>query len=336
MMWAAWLMLLQGVAGTAERLWGEGRRAEAIEVLVRQVGEEPTNAAAKRRLVEAEMAVHWYAKALEHAQGLGAEMDAARGTALFRLGEFERALGKLPRTSADALSMRIEALEALGKFDDVETEVAALVKLVGEGDVRAATQLGRSAARKGEWPRAEQEFRRALEREPLDPAAMFGLGQSLVRQGRRDEGLAVLSEHRRITPLLDQLDFARRSVDLAPMHGPNHAAVGDAERALGRIERARAAYERAQELAAPADLAPIALRLARLLADDQQQNDAAVATLDVAFERCGDVRLLVRASDLLAQANRTSDALQRLERAAKLRPGDAEIEKRLRSLRGAK
>ena len=73
-----------------------------------------------------------------------------------------------------------------------------------------------------------------------------GLVEASARLVRALEDLrAPLKELRRI--LLDRLDDAHRTVELAPHHGPNHAALGDAERALGRTDRAEAAYRAALE-----------------------------------------------------------------------------------------
>lgn len=318
----------------AEELWNAGERSAAIDAWSAQLTVRPTDNALRRRLAEAELAVHRYAAALQRADGLGAELDFLRGTALFRLGEFERALQKLGRTDTASLLMRIDCLESLARFDEVDAEIVLLAQAVGERDAALNVLRGRSAARRGENAAAEACFRRALEIDPLEPAAMHGLGTSLVRRGERDEGLRWLTEHRRITPLLDQLDFARRSIDLAPSHGPNHAALGDAERALGRAANAELAYRRASELAKKDELAAIVLRHARVVAEDLSDVERAVRLLDSAYERCSDVRLLVRAGDLLLASDRRDAARVRFEAAAQLRPNDGEIQKRLRAARG--
>jgi tetratricopeptide (TPR) repeat protein len=334
-MWGAVLLcVLQGATLDAERLWREGRREAAVDALAVELRSREGDAALRRRLVEAEIAIHRYDAALAHAERLGSEADALRGVALYRLGRFEDALGKLARGEVEAAWMRVDACEALARFDQAGQELAHVRKLAGEADPRLWTTLGRAAVRAGELPGAERHFRRALELDAVDAAALFGLGQVLAKLGKRDEALRYLAEHRRVTPLHDQLEFARRAVDLSPMHAANHASVGDAQRALGRVEPALAAYELASKLAQPDELAPIALRHARALVEDRQQLDESLCVLERAFERCRDVRLVVRAGDLLLEAGRKTEAAQRFESALALRPNDAEIARRLRAAQG--
>jgi len=334
-MWALTLVLMsQAWSQPAAELWSAGKRVEAIEFLSVAAAKDPKDDALHRRLAEAELEVHWYAAALRHAEGLGPQLDPLRALALYRLGEFERALQFFSREDPEALLRRIDCLEALARFEEADLELKRLLERVGEGDPRLPLLRARSAARLGKPDEAQRWYRRALETDPVDPGALFGLGQLLVKQGEREQGMTLLAEHRRVTPLIDQLDFARRAVDLAPLHGPNHASVGDAERALGRIDAADLAYRRASQLARPEELAPIALRQARLMHEDRGELDGAVALLDAGFERCRDARLAVRAGDLLLEVQRRPEALRRFEAAAALRPDDPQIAKRLREARG--
>jgi tetratricopeptide (TPR) repeat protein len=317
----------------AQALWDSGRREEAVAVLAQQVERAPADAKSRMQLARAELAIHRNAAALEHLAPLGVEADPVRGTALFRLGKFEQALACLARDDADQVLMRIDALESLGRTSESDELIPQLAKLLGESDPRVTTQRGRSLSRAGKYEEAAAQFRLSLARDACDAAAMFGLGTALVRSGKRDEGLAVLAEHRRITPLLDQLDFAQRSVDLAPAHAGNHASVGDAQRALGRIELAETEYRMAEKLASAADLAPIALRHARLVAEDRKDPGSAVKLLDETAARAPDARLFVRAGDLLSAAGDFDGALTRYESAARLRPDDAEIQRRVAKAR---
>jgi tetratricopeptide (TPR) repeat protein len=325
-----------GAASDAAALWNQGKREDAVAAWAAELVRRPSDVELRWTLVRAELALHRNAAAFEHLAPLGAEADAVRGTALFRMARYEEALHKLRADDVEQLVMRIDALEALARFDEAEAAVGALATLAGDGDPRVTTARGRGLARKRKFDEAAAQFRRSLERDPCDAAALFGLGQALVRAGKREEGLRVLEEHRRVTPLLDQLDFAKRSVDLAPLHAPNHAAVGDAERALGRLELAEKAYARASELARGDEVVPVALRRARLFAEDRRDVARAVELLDEAAARAPDARLFVRAGDLLASDRRVDEALQRYESARKLRPSDAEIERRIAQVRERK
>jgi tetratricopeptide (TPR) repeat protein len=318
-----------------EALWAAGKRAESIQVLTARLQANPDQEPLRTRLAEQQLAVHWYAAALETLAPLGDNAGALRARALFLLGRWEEAIPGLARDDPAQLLMRIEALEALGRDPEAEADLARARELLGEEDARLLVYQARAHARAGRWPEAIADFRRALESDPLDGAALFGLGRALISSGERDEGIAVLTRHRALTPLLDQLDFARRSLDLAPLHAANHAAVGDAERALGRIEAAQAAYARALELASGEELVPIALRQARLLAEDRTDVDAAVSALESAAARFPDARLFVRSGDLLLAAGRPVDAVQRYLRARELRPDDAQIAQRIEKARAA-
>jgi tetratricopeptide (TPR) repeat protein len=332
--WVVWGAVVLGPGQGAEELWRAGRRAEAIEVWWRELEGRPGDRAALLRVVEAELEVHRYAAVIEHSVGLGPEGARARGTALFRLGRFEAALGELGRTRADEVAMRVDALEALQRFEEADREIAELERLAGGRSASVESMAARSAVRRGDREGAERRFRKALELDPVEPGALYGLGMLLRSGPRREEGVALLKRHREVTPLLDQLDFARRGVDLAPTHAANHAAVGDAERALGRVDAALEAYERASVLAQGDALVPVALRHARLLSEDRKNLQQALEVLENAFQRCGNPKLLVRCGDLLAESGRTDEARAKFQRALELRPQDAELRARLDALGG--
>jgi len=313
----------------AQELWNAGRREEAIEAWWREQERAPGDRSALLRIVEAELAVHRYAAALEHARGLGAEGARVRGTALYRLGRAAEALGELGRESAAELAMRVDAYELLQRFGEADRELAELARRTEGKSASVEAMLARSAVRRGDAAAGERHFRRALELDPVDPGALHGLGMLLRGGERKSEGLALLQRHREVTPLLDQLEFARRGVDLGPMHAANHAAVGDAQRALGRIDAALEAYRTADRLASGDALVPVALRHARVLAEDRKDVASAVRVLESAFERCGNAKLLVRAGDVLADAGERAAARERWTRALALRPQDAELRARL-------
>ena len=319
--------------GDPHALWAAGRRVEAIEALCQRLSSHPREEGLRRTLAERQLEVHWYAAALQTLELLGPEADDLRAIALYRLARWEEALARLsPDDPAHAL-MRLEALEALGR--ETDAELARARSLLGAAEPRLLGFEGRARARKADHAGAVVAFRLALQADPLDGAALYGLGRSLIALGEREEGLQTLERHRALTPLLDQLDFARRSVDLAPMHAPNLAALGDAERALGRVDQAKALYERALALAAGAESVPIALRHARLLDEDRHDLDGAVRALENAAARFPDARLYVRAGDLLMQADRPIEAVQRFLKAGELRPSDPAIAARIEAARAA-
>jgi len=326
---AAWV---QGVLSPAE-LWGAGQRIEAVASLERELRARPADPLRRRQLVEWELAIHRYQAALEHMRGLGSEVRPLRGLALFRSSRFEEALEHLDPRQADQLLLVIDALWALGQLERLDRAIDDARRLIGEDDPRVQTLLGRRHVRNGRFDEAARSFRLALVADPDAAAAMFGLGQSLLRLGQRDEGLRVLEQHRRITPLLDRLDFCLRSLDLNPLSAHNHAAQGDAERALAHHERAEASYRTAARLAGANEIVPIALRHARLLAEDLGNLPGALEVLRSAGRQVQDVRLHVRAGDLLLASGQPAAALEAFEQALELRPGDALIAQRIEAAR---
>ncbi len=324
----------QEPAPSATELWSRGLRLEAIAAARAELGEAPA-AEALGRLVAWQLAVHRYEAALADAARCGAPCDRQRAEALYHLGEYARAVEILDERDPLAVLWKIDALEALSRFAESDAVLARARagSAVSAQDPRLLGAVGRSAARNGDLAAAAQAFRAALAADPFDGEALFGLGRALVQAGQREEGLRVLERHRRLSPLLDAVDFARRGVDLAPAHAPNWTALGDAERALGRGERAESAYRRASELAQGAELVANALRWARLLSEDRGDAQAAVDLLQDTARREPDARLHVRAGDVLLAARRTPEAIAAYERARALRPQDAEIAKRIEAAR---
>ncbi|MCS6933431.1 MAG: tetratricopeptide repeat protein [Acetobacteraceae bacterium] len=154
----------------------------------------------------------------EEAEALLRELAAARPSApqpWARLG--------------DILRERRRFAEALAAYD------AAVARLEG---VRAADWTlfyarGIAAERAGQWPRAEADFRRALELSPDQPYVLNYLAYSWVEQGRN------LEEARRML---------ERAVALRPRDGNIVDSLGWAHFRLGDIPRAVELLERAVEL----------------------------------------------------------------------------------------
>jgi tetratricopeptide (TPR) repeat protein len=311
-------------------------RLEAIAAARAAQAERPS-AEGLSRLVAWQIAVHRYRAALFDAEACGPACDRQRAEALYRMGEYERAVPLLDEQDPLSILWKVDALEALSRFEDSDAVLARVA--AGSGlaadDARFLGARGRSAARRGDFAGAAALFRAALEADPFDGEAWFGLGRALVQGGDRAEGLRVLERHRRLVPLLDAVDFAQRGLDLAPAHAPNWTALGDAERALERFDRADAAYRRAEELAQGDQIVPNALRWSRLLVEGRGDVQAAVDVLARAAQRASDARLHVRAGDILLDARRASEAVAEFEAARALRPQDPEIARRLAAARAA-
>lgn len=330
------LLLAPQVPPAAREAWDAGRRAEALERLAAGVERGEGGLAARAELVRWELATHRALSAWEHLAASDArELDALRGQTLYLLGRYEDALPFLDGADAEHTLARHDALAALGRADEARAALEQAAAVLGRDHPRVAALQGAELAAAGRHGEAAERFRAALAADPLEQQARFGLGRSLLALGRRDEGLAELAEHRRLVPLIDRLEFARKGLDLAPLHAPNLAELGDCERALGRLDRAEAAYRRALEVAVPDEVAPVALRLARLLREDRGEAELALRALDLALARAEDPRLLVRAGDYLLELGRPREAVPRFERALALDPGAAPILERLAAARAA-
>lgn len=317
-----------------QRLWEAGERVAAADLLEQQLadgapGTDPV------LLAGWQLALHRYEAARETARGLGPAGRATRARAAYLLGDYEVALTELDPDDPLEARMLVDALEVLGRDDRLGPALEAAERVLGPDDPELLAVRGRHLARLGEHGQAVAAFRRALRADPLHTTSLHGLGRSLLRLGEREEATRVLERHRELVPLIDARDYALRALDLAPLHAANHAQLGDVERQLGRLERAEACYRRAAELSRGGELTPVVLRHARLLVEDRDDLDGALALLDDAVARLPDPRLPVRAGDLLLEAGRAGEALDRYERADGLRPGDAQIGQRLTAARAA-
>ena len=343
---AATRLELPSAPGAAERLvaaWQAGERERAISDLERILLGAPHDAGhvpARLQLVDWLESIGRIPSALAQMEQLiesgqlpeNDAYDARYGRLLFRLERFPTALEILPSSDAASLAMRCDAALALGQFEASDLELTALADLLGRHHFEVAKRDGYRQLRAGKPRAALACFDAALANDQTDPESLFGRGRALINLGEREAGLETLEEHRRILPLRDDLDFAVRSLALAPLHGPNHARLAQAQAALGRHAAASASYLRALNHSTPEEIVPVGLRAARHAEQARQLPDQAIELLDRAFERRADVRLLVRAGDIAARAGQTDAARARYDRALDMRPGDAQIVERKQAL----
>lgn len=317
-----------------------GRQRDAADVMARMLEEQPENDGLRSDLVQVEMRIGRYAAALAHCEKLGAHFDPTRGKALYLLGRYEEALEFLKSDSRESILFRHESLWVLARFEEAAKALEQAAKLLGVDHVEVRVRRGQAFAQDEEFEKAASEFRYALERDPLSAAALYGLGRALIVQDKLAEGMALLEQHRVLTPLLDAVDFARMNLELDLSHAPNHAALGDALRALIElnpqlIEEARGAYATAAQLAEGLAVVPIALRHARFLEEHLKDPAQAVAVLEAAYTRRSSARLLVRAGDIWMRASRAREALSQYQRAQALRPQDGAITSRIQVAQAA-
>lgn len=325
----------------AESLWAKGERVAAVEMMAKELRATPDDAPLAKRLVQASLDLGRFQSAFEFSASLAEEDRGLRGRALYFLTRFEQALAHLSVEVSEELLMRAECLRALGRFEELEAMHADLVDKLGPKHPEVLLHQARAALRRGDHQGAIPDFRGALEQEPLNTEALFGLGRCLVRFGEREQGLELLERHRLLIPLVDALDFARRGVALAPNHGSNWVALGEALRALlphdpGQGAECAQAFERGMTLASAAELVPIALRCARFHWESAKDRSKAFEVLESAIRRQPDLRLRVRRADYMVESNQLVEGIAAFEQLAKERPGDRSIAQRLERARAKK
>jgi tetratricopeptide (TPR) repeat protein len=164
------------------------------------------------------------------AENLNAMGD--RDEALRRLGNIVRAnpedidalsvLGDLQRTA-----------QLYGEAAETYTKVLVLTGGNRPGDWRFYYVRGIAYERNKEWPRAEADFKRALELRPDQPQVLNYLGYSWVDQGLN---------------LVPALEMIEKAVEAAPNDGYIVDSLGWAFYRLGRYDEAVEALERAVQL----------------------------------------------------------------------------------------
>lgn len=329
----AGLLLTVLLAQDASRLWGEGRREEALSLRAEELAAQPERAALRLELARWQLDVHRAQAALATLEPLDRRADALRGEAHYKLAQYEAAVPLLDSSSPEGLLQKLDALEALMRFEECDALLKSASQSLWNSDARLWSTEGRRRARLQDPAGAVQAFERALALDPVDGEALFGLGRAQLAAGMREAGLATLARHRALLPKLDRWDFARRAVDLAPRHAANLAALAEAESELERYGRAEALYQTALECARSAEeRVPILLRLARHWNESRGQPERGHALLIEALARTPDARLWVRAGDLALVGARTDEALRCFREAEKLRPEDAAIRSRIQRL----
>jgi tetratricopeptide (TPR) repeat protein len=145
--------------------------------------------------------------------------DEARREALQRLDEAEILLG--PSASLDRV--RRECAEALGLAGSLPQPVASPRSAWEHSD------LGRSCLRSGEFERAADQFRQALDLRPQDFWPNFYLGLCAYQLGRFEEAITAFSICNALSPETAQCYFNRALA---------HDALGQAAQALRDYTRA--------------------------------------------------------------------------------------------------
>jgi Flp pilus assembly protein TadD len=127
-------------------------------------------------------------------------------------------------------------LRASEKYAEAGEAYSRAIELVLNPERRNWTLFysrGITAERVKNWPRAEADFRKALELEPDQPLVLNYLGYSFVEKGEN---------------LTEAMDMIRKAVELRPNDGYIVDSLGWAHYQLGEYEEAVKHLERAVEL----------------------------------------------------------------------------------------
>ncbi|MFM8275372.1 MAG: tetratricopeptide repeat protein, partial [Cyanobium sp.] len=183
-----------------------------------------------------------------------ADADAA-------LAQAEAAL-KLRPDFLEAAVNRTTALRLLGRLEEAEASARRAVELAPSSAL-ALGALGSVLRDRDCLVEAEQVLRRALVGEPLSPELSINLAMVLQKQGRLDDGVAVLAaasaQHRDRGDLfsqLGQLQFMagryleamqayRRQAALQPRLAEVHYNLAVVLKEMGQLEASAAAYQQA-------------------------------------------------------------------------------------------
>src|SRR5216117_851470 len=133
--------------------------------------------------------------ALEQTDAQDARARSSLAETLIRLGKNDEAARlvadalRIEPKDPDALGAQGRLLVAQGRLEEAATSLGAAAE---KGDADSHIELARIYLRLRDYDRARSEVGTVLTKNPGHPWALAVLGQALVLQGERDEGLTVL------------------------------------------------------------------------------------------------------------------------------------------------
>jgi tetratricopeptide (TPR) repeat protein len=198
-------------------------------------------------------------------------------------------------------------LDAQGKTEDAVAAYRTAGKLCTDKAKAAQVQLhlGNCLARRGRFPEAEQEFRRAVELQPNLADAHYSLGRALGEHGKNPEAIRSF----------------RAAIDIRPDYAAAYESLATALEAQNKTEDAVAAYRTAGKLYTDkADAARVQLNLGACLARRGRLPEA-----EKEFRRA--VELQPKLADAhfnlgvaLAQQDRNPEAIRSFRAAIDIKP----------------
>jgi Flp pilus assembly protein TadD len=203
----------------------------------------------------------------------GVEEARDRARTLFDSAEYERSL-EAARDGLNEAPDDVELLVLAGRAGvelDAEDAVDYLRRATERSpdDAGAWHHYGEALAADGQMQEADAAFRRAVELDPDDQVALMHLGHTAVAAGRREEGVGYLARaadiahagagastaaislvdmYRSFGQYEEALAQAKRLAETVPDDVLTQLDVAELSAATGRLDDARAAFERLREL----------------------------------------------------------------------------------------
>jgi len=249
----------------AGKLVAEEHHAEAHDLLVEAARLDPLDARPLiglgeicRSLDYHDLASNFFRKAIEVDPGdFAPKISLAMGLA--EVGKNREAIALLREVEPEVARKRPDTLPFIWGELAVNAlhlgnprEAIPLLERYNEVQGRQAwgyENLGRALGEAGDLAKAEAAYRTAIEIMPESALAHLGLGQLLVRTGRRAEGETHLQAFRRLRSLQTEARLLEQGVNRDPRSIENLVRLAHVRALLGQYGQALVPLERAMRLA---------------------------------------------------------------------------------------
>jgi len=216
-----------------------GNPDEAMKVLAAAVAKEPSNPAVVTPLIDLLIQKHSFAEAMAIADRWGTDPKqrvpalVTRGNILLLQRDsagartaLDQAVAIAPRDQT-ALFARATLSEALGKYDDADRDLNAVLALDGK-NMTALLKSAEIAVRRGDHPKARGLFDRAIALSPRDPQPRLALVRYLAFRGDLNAALAAAN---------DCIRLQGGNADCVLLLGKIQTSMGKTKEALASFRR---------------------------------------------------------------------------------------------------
>jgi len=286
-------------------LFGVGLKAESESVLRTALERFPKSRLLRINLAEVlsetgrtpdALAVLEEASRIPRPDGLDAGTDARqRAIILVRIGSMQWALSrpddalKTYRQAVTVAPRWPEARISLGKaylnehrLEEAQTEFERSVKDAPDSG-EAYLSLAELYVARGQWERGATAAGRAIELGAKDPRALYLLGTSLVRVGRREEGQSRLQEFSKVDASTKEVERRYTDIDAISLDAIRELREGSGDGAVQRFVQGIVSYPDSSRL-----LVNLAMVLSRM-----GEHQKAVEVLESMLRRTKESRFLI-------------------------------------------